>query len=169
MTDTRIPPRPAGPDESRPIPPHGPVSPDGGAPWPHPSPAARAVVYGGLALAIAGLTAGTVYLGRRLAGADQEPPAAPLHMAAPQPAAAPRRRRRPSALAGLSETIEEASTVLATILAASRRLAAHGTELSDQIHAVADLWRKVSTPGKEDAAPGRAGFPDPEDERLHRL
>lgn len=163
MTDPHIPPRPAGPDESRPIPPHGPVSPDGRTPWPQPSPAARAVVYGGLALAVAGLTVGTVYLGRRLTGTDEP---APLHAAAPQPA---RRRRRPSALAGLAETIEEASTLLAVALAASRRLAAHGDEIGDQIHAFSDLWRKTRDAGKDDAPPGRTGFPDPEDDRLHRL
>ena len=163
MTDPHIPPRPTGPDESRPIPPHGPASPDGRTPWPQPTPAARAMVYGGLALAVAGLTVGTVYLGRRLAGTDAP---APLRAAAPQPAT---RCRRPSALAGLAETIEEASTLLTTVLAASRRLAAHGSELSDQIHAFSDLWRNPPAPGKEDAAPSRAGFPDPEDERLHRL
>lgn len=166
MIDPHIPPRPAGPDGSRPIPPHGRVSPDGRAPWPQPSPAARAVVYGGLALAVAGLTVGTVYLGRRLAGSD-EPTAEPLRAAAPQPA--PRRRGRPSALAGLAETIEEASTLLTTVLAASRRFAAHGSELSDQIHAFSDLWRQPPAAGKEDAATGRAGFSDPADERLHRL
>ena len=178
MTDTRIPPRPAGADESRPIPPHGPVSPDGRHPWPRPSPAARAAVYGGLALAVAGLTAGTIYLGRKLAGSDRPPAAAPLRAAA-QPAP---RRRRPSALAALADTIEEASTLLTTVLAASRRLADHGGELSDQFHAFSELWRKPPAPGtpagtppvtptagKEDAAPGRASFSEPGDERLHRL
>lgn len=67
-SQTRFGPRPAskdyrrapGPVESRRIPPHGDVSPDGGRPWPRPSRRAKWLVLGGTGLAAAALTAGTV-------------------------------------------------------------------------------------------------------------
>lgn len=73
-SQTRFGPRPvpeghrelAGPSESRRIPPHGDVSPDGRRVWPRPSPGAKWLVWGGTALAAAAATAGTVMLARQL-------------------------------------------------------------------------------------------------------
>lgn len=73
-SDTRFGPRPvpeghrhpAGPMESRRIPPHGDVSPDGSRVWPRPSPTAKWLVWGGTALAAAAATAGTVIVARHV-------------------------------------------------------------------------------------------------------
>lgn len=62
---TTMPPVQTGPSESRMIPPHGDVSPDGRHVWPRPSLTARVLVYGGVALAAAGATAGAVILARK--------------------------------------------------------------------------------------------------------
>ena len=167
--DSHIPPPPTGPDESRAIPPHGPVSPDGSAPWPRPSPAARAVVYGGVALAVAGLTLGTVMLGRKLLASDKPPAPARLAEAPPLTAPRPTPRRHASGIADLSNSIRDASALFGTVLAATRTLADHSGELNDQFRKVSDLWRPPAGSGKESAAPGRDGFPDDTNERLHRL
>ncbi|MDF3855498.1 hypothetical protein ACDP63_08515 [Paracoccus sp. P2] len=58
--------RPPGPAESRRIPPHGDVSPDGSHPWPRPSRGAKWLVWGGTGLAAAALTAGTVIAARHM-------------------------------------------------------------------------------------------------------
>ncbi len=60
--------RPAGPTESRRIPPHGDVSPDGRHVWPRPSATAKWLVWGGTALGVAALTAGTVIAARHVLG-----------------------------------------------------------------------------------------------------
>ena len=52
--------------DSRRIPPHGDVSPDGKRVWPRPSLTARILVWGGTAAAVAGVTAGAVILGRQI-------------------------------------------------------------------------------------------------------
>ena len=64
---------PAGPSESRRIPPHGDVSPDGSRVWPRPSPTAKWLVWGGTALAAAAVTAGTVIVARQLLDAATGP------------------------------------------------------------------------------------------------
>ncbi|MFO1163897.1 MAG: hypothetical protein U1E55_01710 [Paracoccus sp. (in: a-proteobacteria)] len=60
--------RPSGPTESRRIPPHGDVSPDGRHVWPRPSATAKWLVWGGTALGVAALTAGTVIAARHVLG-----------------------------------------------------------------------------------------------------
>ena len=65
--------RPSGPAESRRIPPHGDVSPDGRRAWPRPSPTAKWLVWGGTALAAAAVTAGTVIAARHLLDAVSGP------------------------------------------------------------------------------------------------
>lgn len=57
---------PEGSRESRRIPPHGDVSPDGNRVWPRPSPSTKWLVWGSTALAAAALTAGTVIAARAL-------------------------------------------------------------------------------------------------------
>lgn len=52
---------------SRPIPPHGDVSPEGDRIWPEPSMTTRVLVYGGTALAAAAATAGAVLAVRKVA------------------------------------------------------------------------------------------------------
>ncbi|RCW79676.1 hypothetical protein [Paracoccus lutimaris] len=64
---------PAGPSESRRIPPQGDVSPDGRRVWPRPSPTAKWLVWGGTALAAAAVTAGTVIAARHLLDAVSGP------------------------------------------------------------------------------------------------
>lgn len=64
---------PSGPSESRRIPPHGDVSPDGSRAWPRPSPGAKWLVWGGTALAAAAVTAGTVIAARHLLDAATGP------------------------------------------------------------------------------------------------
>ncbi|WJS84440.1 hypothetical protein [Paracoccus sp. TOH] len=68
--------RPAAHHESRRIPPHGDVSPDGTRPWPHPSRGAKWLTWGGTTLAAAALTAGTVIAARRVIDllSEDEPP-----------------------------------------------------------------------------------------------
>lgn len=56
--------------ESSKIPPSGRVSPDGRHVWPTPTLTARAIVWGGVALGIAGLTAATAITARKLIGTD---------------------------------------------------------------------------------------------------
>lgn len=67
------------PLESRHIPPSGDVSPDGSRPWPQPSNTSRVLVWGGIAIAAAALTAGAVIAGRQvgsmIAGDDSPRPA----------------------------------------------------------------------------------------------
>ncbi|MGZ3215899.1 hypothetical protein [Paracoccus sp. T5] len=58
------------------IPPSGHVSPDGRRAWPTPTLTSKAIVWGGVALGIAGLTAATAIAARKLVGAD-EPERAP--------------------------------------------------------------------------------------------
>ncbi|MCV2446871.1 hypothetical protein [Paracoccus sp. DMF] len=80
-SDTRFGPRPVPPGhrgphdapESRRIPPHGAVSPDGSRPWPQPSRSARWLVWGGTALTAAALTAGTVIAARQVMHALSDP------------------------------------------------------------------------------------------------
>jgi len=75
VSETRFGPRPvpeghrhpSGSPESRHIPPHGDVSPDGRHAYPRPSALAKWVVWGGTGLAAAALTAGTVYAARHIA------------------------------------------------------------------------------------------------------
>ena len=71
--------RPPGPVESRRIPPHGDVSPDGSHPWPRPSRGAKWLVWGGTGLVAATLTAGTVIAARHLIDlvSDDDGPARP--------------------------------------------------------------------------------------------
>lgn len=78
--------RPRGPAESRRIPPHGDVSPDGGRVWPRPSATAKWLVWGGTALGAAALTAGTVIAARHLLGhsADDDRAAQPRSRVAPR-------------------------------------------------------------------------------------
>ena len=59
---------------TRRIPPHGPVSPDGRHARPRPSTAAMVIVWGGVALGVAGLTAATAIAARRLTGTDEPAP-----------------------------------------------------------------------------------------------
>lgn len=74
-SETRFGPRPvpeghhrsAERPESRRIPPHGDVSPDGSRAYPRPSRLAKWVVWGGTGLAAAALTVGTVYAARGIA------------------------------------------------------------------------------------------------------
>lgn len=83
--------------DSRRIPPHGDVSPDGKRIWPRPSLTARLVVWGGTAAAVAGATAGAVILGRQIAG---------LLSARDDPAGhAPPRRARPQG--GPSRSVQD--------------------------------------------------------------
>ena len=77
---------PAGPSESRRIPPHGDVSPDGSRAWPRPSPTAKWLVWGGTALAAAAVTAGTVIAARHLLDAAS----GPKRRAGPERSMAPR-------------------------------------------------------------------------------
>lgn len=91
-SDTRFGPRPAPeghrrprePLESRRIPPHGEVSPDGTRVWPRPSRGAKWLVWGGVGLATAAATAGTVIAARKLADLLADDPPQPRR-AAPQP------------------------------------------------------------------------------------
>ena len=59
------------------IPPSGRVSPDGIRAWPEPSLTSKVVVWGGVLLGVAGVTAGAVMAGRKLAGTDSDEPAQP--------------------------------------------------------------------------------------------
>lgn len=52
---------------SRPIPPHGDVSPDGRRVWPQPSMTSRVLVYGGMGIAAAAATAGAILAVRKVA------------------------------------------------------------------------------------------------------
>ncbi|WP_312524964.1 hypothetical protein [Paracoccus sp. (in: a-proteobacteria)] len=85
--------RPHGsPYEARHIPPHGDVSPDGKHIWPQPSQSSRILVWGGMALATAAVTAASVLAARRvieMVQNDDHPPA-------PHPAPQPPKRRKPS-------------------------------------------------------------------------
>ena len=56
-------------DDYRRIPPHGDVSPDGQRIWPHPSTAAKLLVWGGTAAAAVAVTAGTALALRRIGDA----------------------------------------------------------------------------------------------------
>lgn len=91
-SDTRFGPRPPhkdhvhinSPYESRRIPPSGDVSPDGTRSWPQPSNSSRMLVWGGVAVAAAALTAGAVLAGKYVGtlmseGGDKPRPPAPRH------------------------------------------------------------------------------------------
>lgn len=168
--------RPAGPDEARAIPPHGPVSPEGDRIWPRPSPAARLAVYGGVALGAAGLTAAAILLGRRLAGSDAPAPARMAAMpeppAPPPPRPRPHPRRNPALrLSDLTRTIRDTTAFLGMAAAGFRSVAGNADGLAAQLRALADAWREGSAKGAG-AAGNRAGFRgdgDGDDERLHRL
>lgn len=61
-------PYPHRPMRSSRVIPSGRVSPDGREPWPMPSTTAKVVVWGGIALGVAGLTAGAIMATRKIAG-----------------------------------------------------------------------------------------------------
>ncbi|AGT07831.1 hypothetical protein JCM7686_0722 [Paracoccus aminophilus JCM 7686] len=69
------------PYESRRIPPSGDVSPDGSRIWPQPSTTSKLLVWGGMGIAAAALTAGAVIAGRHVGemirGEDKPQPRAP--------------------------------------------------------------------------------------------
>ncbi|MDN5568078.1 MAG: hypothetical protein L0G27_04915 [Paracoccus sp. (in: a-proteobacteria)] len=66
------------------VPPSGRVSPDGKHIWPEPSLSAKIIVWGGMALGVAGITAATAIAARRLVGHDDP---MPPRLPAPAPAA----------------------------------------------------------------------------------
>lgn len=129
--ETGFDPRPVAPGprpahqrpESRRIPPHGDVSPDGSRIWPRPSPGAKWLVWGGTALVAAVLTAGTVIAARHavaaLSGARPGPvrdrDARHLSDAADAPRGAPARPgpRRDPPRPGLVQEIEANTASLA--------------------------------------------------------
>lgn len=109
---------PRAPLESRHIPPHGDVSPDGRRAYPRPSPLARWIVWGGTGLAAAAVTAGAVIAARRLVDAvaparPDPPPRRPEASFGPRrdavDATAPRASQRP----GLMQEIETNTAALA--------------------------------------------------------
>ncbi|RJE79987.1 hypothetical protein [Paracoccus sp. JM45] len=55
------------------VPPSGDVSPDGKEIWPEPSLSAKIIVWGGMALGVAGITAASAIAARKLVGSDQPP------------------------------------------------------------------------------------------------
>jgi len=59
------------------VPPSGNVSPDGKENWPEPSLGAKIVVWGGMALGVAGITAASAIAARKLIGSDHAPAARP--------------------------------------------------------------------------------------------
>ncbi|WP_108502821.1 hypothetical protein [Paracoccus indicus] len=68
-------PYPHRPMRSTKVPPSGRVSPDGRHAWPEPSLSAKIIVWGGMALGVAGITAATSIAARKLVASDRpEPP-----------------------------------------------------------------------------------------------
>ena len=68
-------PYPHRPMRSTKVPPSGRVSPDGRHVWPEPSLTAKIIVWGGMALGVAGITAATSIAARKLVASDRpEPP-----------------------------------------------------------------------------------------------
>lgn len=68
-------PYPHRPMRSTKVPPSGRVSPDGRQAWPEPSLTAKVIVWGGMALGVAGITAATSIAARKLVASDRpEPP-----------------------------------------------------------------------------------------------
>jgi hypothetical protein len=64
------------------VPPSGDVSPDGKEIWPRPSLSAKIIVWGGMALGVAGITAASAIAARKLVGSDR--PATPRNPSAPR-------------------------------------------------------------------------------------
>lgn len=83
-------PYPHRPMRSSRVIPSAPMSLDGRAAYPAPSLASRMIVWGGVAVGVAGLTAGAVLAARRIAGTDKPSKAELMRQQRMQPAVAPR-------------------------------------------------------------------------------
>ncbi|WP_199260882.1 hypothetical protein [Paracoccus binzhouensis] len=181
--------RPSSPYESRRIPPHGDVSPDGTRPWPHPSRSARWLVWGGTALAAAALTAGTVIAARRVVEllSEDTPPRrretpAP-HLAEANAAAReaarrrteaehnrPRRRRPPrqslmqeveANSASLAQGVESVMRSVDSAMAGFRSVAGQASAVMREFGDAAALARGIfDRPGREQAEAPRTTRPD---------
>lgn len=143
-----------GATESRRIPPSGHVSPDGRRNWPEPSMTSRIAVYGGVALAVAGGTAGLIMLLDRLGGSPSEQavtqrPKSPSQETAAQvelpPVRTARRkktRRSPLGVLEFATTIRDATALMATAFASFKAVAEYADGITKQFHDVADNIRK---------------------------
>lgn len=150
---------------SRRIPPHGDVSPDGTRAWPQPSRAARWLVWGGTALAIAGATAGAVIAARKASDllGDDTPRGTPKRRVAPPgppPSARapwqddhprpPRRRRKRRLMdevqdntAHLGNSVDGVMRSLTSAMSGFRNVAGQAGAIMREFSDAADLVRGV--------------------------
>lgn len=172
-SQTRFGPRPVPKDhrrlseapQSRHIPPHGDVSPDGKRIWPQPSRAARWLVWGGTALAVAGMTAGAVIAARKASDllSDDKPrrPVQPrMTPPGPPPSAQapwqddrprpprPRRKRRlmdevQENTAHLGNSVDGVMRSLTSALSGFRTVAGQAGSIMREFSDAADLVRGV--------------------------
>lgn len=174
--------RPAGPDESRAIPPRSPVSPGGNTTWPRPSLAARIMVYGGVALGVAGVTAAAVSLIHGSRRSDDRRPAMPAPAAGGNPrepassfALPPlprsRRKKPPLHLGDITRSVDDASRFLSAALTGLRSVTDHAQGLYGRYRDLADTFQPATEPppNREGAAGPRAPFRDASERRTHRL
>lgn len=181
--------------ESRRIPPHGDVSPDGRKIWPTPSLTTKILVWGGTGIAVAAATAGTVMAARHVADmvagpATPKRPPAPgprpeVQRSAPAPdyvQAEPRPRRAKAKRKPLMDEIQDnthrlsvsASDVvgaLGALLTGFRLVAENGGDIVRQFSDTANsirsfLDREPATEKHRDAAEAPDSAADP---RTHRL
>lgn len=172
--------RPAGPHESRRIPPHGDVSPDGSRVWPRPSLMTRWLVWGGTAIAAAALTAGTVLAARHVGDMLESkqkplPPAKPQPKRAstafqpqPRPASAPRRPRAPrpglmeevnTNTAHLTGSLDQVMKSVTAAFAGFRTVAGQASTIMREFQTAADLARGVFNPAGPRESPKHTDTP----------
>lgn len=164
--------RPSGPAESRRIPPHGDVAPDGLRAWPRPSRPAKWLVWGGAGLAAAALTVGAAYAARGLVdlladdkrapsprSRDAAPAAPPKEPARkPRPPRATRRAPRQNLLqeveantASLTNGIENVMGAMAAALEGFRTIAGQASAIMQEFGDAAALVSSLT--GRNPAEP----------------
>lgn len=208
-SETRFGPRPvpkghrtASPYPHRHIPssrviPSAPMSPDGKRPYPAPALSSKVMVWGGVALGVAGITAGALLAARRLAGAIADDPAprgpvAPLtaharpqpprqtaaEVGGPRPAAAPRTnmaRDLTRTANDLSNSLNGVAQALVEAFDGFRRVASQANDTISEFSRTADQLRGLMRGAVPPRHPDAASPPDApvqrhdDDLRRHRL
>lgn len=171
--------RPREPLESRRIPPHGEVSPDGTRVWPRPSRGTKWLVWGGVGLATAAATAGTVIAARKLAElladgkprprrdpqqpqpqpqgepAPARPADEPLHLAAP-PRPQPRRSLMQEVednTASIANGVENVMRSLTTAVSGFRTVAGQASAIMREFGDAAELVQGMMQPRRPEPSP----------------
>lgn len=145
---------PTGATESRRIPPSGRVSPDGKRIWPQPSRSSQMIVYGSIALAAAGGTAGLLLLLDKLTDKPEQSAAKRMEAAEQLPPRQPQRKKKRRSQIGIMEfatTVRDATALLSAAMVGFKTVAQYADGITKQFHEVADSINKTGRPHHADS------------------